>query len=227
MAETEYIPVNKQELPIEEKKPSKADNKETVFYQLKRATYEKGDLRVHFPQITEMQSNMKEKQINGIIKEEIFEFVNQYEDDIATLEMDYEVMTETENILSIVYSGYYSGGAYPSHLLFTTNIDMRTGEKIRLPNTITINEEFIDKFNKASYINRDPNSPNVKELSLAVRDYLKQITVEELINGFKQADLPSMTENPYGVYSFFQDDTFIISIRVPHVIGDHAEFKIE
>ncbi len=226
--ETENNPVNGQVTPTEEEKPSKiGDEANTVPYQLKQSTYEKGNIIVHFPQLTEMENITLEQQINEFLKREILQFVHQYENGDATLEIDYGVMTDTQDTLSILYTGYYSGGAYPSHLLFTTNIDLRTGEKIRLFDKVSINEDFIKKFNHAPYIIREnPTSPN-EEISLAVKEYLNQITQEELIKAFKQADLTDMTDNAYGVYSYFQDGALVISIQVPHVIGDHAEFKME
>ena len=90
----------------------------------------------------------------------------------------------------------------------------------------SINEEFIDEFKQSPYIDRDqPSSPN-KELEAAVIEYLNSFNQQELLEAFKQADHPSMEDNPYGIYSYFEKDHLIVSIQVPHALGDHAEFRM-
>lgn len=226
VSETKNIPVNEQESPIMDEKPDKID-KESI--QLTRTTYQNGDISVHFPQLTGMENSTKEIQINEKIKDEVTQFIHQYEDVDAALDMDYEVMMNTEETLSILYTGYYyvKGGPYPSHLLFTTNLDLKTGEKTRLTDSVTINDDFIEKFKTALYIDREnPASPN-EEKTLAVKEYLNSISDSDLSSALKQADLSSASDNPYGIFSYLQNHDLIISIQVPHVIGDHAEFKID
>lgn len=227
--EEENISTDEQVSPPKDDNPPNIQDQDPALYQVNTTSYQNGDLIVHYPQLTGMENKTKEKQINNQLKNDVLQFVNQYENDDASLNMNYEVMMDTQDTLSILYTGDYSveGGIYPSHFLFTTNIDMRTGEKIRLPDRFSINEEFINKFKTSPYIDREnPASPN-KEKSLAVKNYLDGINQPELIEAFNQADLPTAEENLYGIFSYFQEDGLIISIGVPHVIGDHAEFQVE
>jgi stress-induced morphogen len=225
VSEIENKPLNEQESPTKEEKSSKIE-KETN--QLTKTTYQNGNIIIHFPQLTGMENSTKEKQVNELLKNEITQFVHQYEKDDTALDMDYEVIMETKDTLSILYTGYYNvkGGAYPSHLLFTTNIDLRTADKMRLSDLVTIDEGFVEKFKTAPYFDRENSSPNEDKVH-AVKEYLNGINDSELMNAFKQADFSSATDNPYGIYSYFQGHSLVISIQVPHVIGDHAEFKLE
>ena len=115
---------------------------------------------------------------------------------------------------------------YPTHLLFTTNVNLHSGEKIKLSDSVTINDHFIKRFKSAPYIDRDPQASN-KELATAVEEYVNSINPSVLIQGFNNADLPNLNGNQYGIFSYFQYGALIISMQVSHVIGDHAEFKIE
>lgn len=57
-------------------------------------------------------------------------------------------------------------------------------------------------------------------------EYLSGIGQAELLSVLKKADISVAEENLYGVYSYFQENDLIISIRVPHVLGDHTEFRM-
>ncbi|WP_428908087.1 hypothetical protein [Niallia sp. Krafla_26] len=218
-------PDSEQESVTIEEIPAKDQMKEP--YQLKKSTYQNGGFLIHYPQLTQMEDKLKEQQINELLEKEILEYVAQYEDVDATLTMDYEVMLNTPYTLSIRYTGdyYFKGGMYPSYLLFTTNLDLPNGEKLRLDDFVQVNEEFIKKFKSVPYMDRE-NPPN-EELTNAVKDYVESMNPSVLKQAFDQADLPNLNDNQHGIFTFIQDDALIISIQVPHVIGDHVEFKME
>lgn len=217
---------------IEEKPPLTKDplpdeqEEKVESYQIKKTLYQSGNLTIQYPQLTDMIDKMKEQQMNELLKTEAIKFVTQYGDSDSSLSMDYQVAVKTKDTLSVLYSGDYNGGMYPTHLIFTTNIDLQSGKKLRLSDVASINEEFIDEFKQSPYIDRDqPSSPN-KELEAAVRESLDNFNHGELIEALKQADHPSMEDNPYGIYSYFEQDHLIVSIQVPHALGDHAEFRM-
>lgn len=188
-------------------------------------TLQDGNLTIEYPQLSPVQDGAVEQQINEVIKEDVSLFMNDYKDPDASLNMDYKIMLQNDEILSIVYTGDYSftGGMYPSHFLFTTNIDMKTGEKIKLTDRFVIDEAFIDSFKQSPYIDREENQSNYMEKKAAVTEYVFR---QDLLEAFKNADQPSFVKNLYGVYTYYTEDALIISIQVPHVLGDHAEFKL-
>jgi hypothetical protein len=219
----------KKQLPqtIQENSPNVA-KEETLTYQIKKSSYQSGDFIIQYPQLSNMENKTKEKQINDVLKNEVILFSEQYDDQDASLEMDYQIMTETEGLLSIVYTGYYivKGGMYPTHFLFTTNIEIETGEKKRLVDYVPIDEEFVERFSHAPDIDSEnPHSPN-EEKAVAVKEFLSAMSLSELMTGFEQGDIALAKDNPYGIYSYFQEDFLVISIQVPHVLGDHAEFQM-
>jgi hypothetical protein len=203
-----------------------AEEEKVDSYQFSTSIYQNGHLSIEYPLLTQMVDGNKEHQMNELLEQEATKYVTRFEDDDTTLNMDHQVIINTQNILSILYIGNYNGGMYPTQLLFTTNINLKEGKKIRLSDVFSINERFVEQFKQAPYIDwENPSNPN-KEKQAAVVEYLNGIKQQELMNAFKQADDPSIEDNPYGIYSYFKEDFLIISIQVPHALGDHAEFKM-
>ena len=55
---------------------------------------------------------------------------------------------------------------------------------------------------------------------------LFSISNEDLIKYFNQAYIRKVEENPSNTYSYLTKDSIVISINVPHAIGEHIEYKI-
>ena len=235
MEDKEINDITEKETPdhLEEDHQSKeetlplAEEEEVVdSYQMKTAIYEKGSLSIQYPQLMQMVDRDKELQLNERLKQDGINYITQFEDDDIPLNMKYQVIENSQDRLSILYTGHYNGGMYPTHLLFTTNLNIKEGKKIKISDVYPINEKFLEQFRQSSYIDwENPTSPNTAKQE-AVVDYLNSMNQQELINAFKSADDPSIEDNPYGIYSYYKEDFLIISIQVPHALGDHAEFKI-
>lgn len=138
----------------QESKDEHTPNVEREAFKLEKASFQTGDRFIHYPQLTEMENEELQKGINDLIKNDVSQFFQSYEDVDATLDLEYQVMTKSEDMLSIVYTGYYSlkSGMYPTHLLFSTNIDLNVGERRKLTHWVTIDESFIKEFWKAPFI---------------------------------------------------------------------------
>ena len=213
----------------EEDTPSKHVEEETNTepFEIDTATYEDGELTIHYPQLNEMQDKNIEQEINTLIKEDATLFIEQYHGSDSSLVMNYEILLPNADTFSIQYTGDYHGGMYPTSLLFTTTIDWKKGEKVRLSDKYVIDASFIEKLRNAPYIDwENPKEPN-QEKQAAIVEYLNTINLQTLIDAITKADHPNPEENPYGVFSYFLDDAVIISIQVPHALGDHAEFELK
>ncbi|MEH7236660.1 hypothetical protein [Bacillus sp. JJ1562] len=202
------------------------DENNAEHFEFDTATYENGELTIHYPQLLKMQNKDLEQQINHLIKDDAILFLNQFQDGDAPLKMDNHVILPESDTFSIHYTGNYNGGMYPTHLLFTTNIDWKTGEKIRLFDLFVLDEHFIETLKNAKYIDwENPPEPN-KEKHAAIIEYLNTFNNQDLIEAIKKADHPNPEENPYGIFSYFLNNSVVISIQVPHALGDHAEFEV-
>lgn len=192
-------------------------------YNLISALYSINDIHIKYPQLINLGDKNKQSIINDLIKTEALKVLNYYKDSTndLTLEIDYTIKKQDLNILSIIYSGigYIKGAAHPNNLLYTTNIDINTGKKLRLKDIVNINKNLTSKF-----INGD-----FKPLNPYVDHTLSNFSNEELLKTLESADsldnLDSKTHSD--VFSYLTNDSLGISMNVSHAAGDHTEFEIK
>lgn len=198
----------------------------TINYQLTENVYKVKSVTVNYPQIINLGDDDKQKSINEIIKKNALEGFNEGIDNNLTLEINYNIQLKTPNFLSIQYYGLSTikGAAYPTNEFYTTNIDMENGKKLKLANIIKIDDNFVKSFRNGSYVDLEPGNTEMEAL---VKQYINNISNEDLSRYFKQADSRKIEENPSNTYSYLTKDSIVISINIPHAIGDHAEYKIE
>lgn len=197
-----------------------------LTYEITKVDYNDKDVKISYPQISNLNDKDKEKQINEMIKSEALKVLSTYGEDVdnLTLDVDYNIKWKDGNLLSIQYigSGYVKDAMYPNNILYTTNIDINKATKIKLIDVINIDESFIQKFREGRY--------TVFDLELNVENESKnevnKYSNTELIEYFNKADDISI-ENELNAFSYFTKDSLGISVSVPHAIGDHAEFEIK
>lgn len=197
-------------------------------YVIEKASYQTENLMIHYPQFQQLHDKEKEESINQWIKDEALSYIQQYQEPDVTAAMDYQILMQTPETVSIVYTGETSieGGAYLTHLLFTTNVDITTGEKVKLLEPYTVNEALVEALKKGTYLDREnPSQPN-QEKAAAVFDYINSLQNQEWIDALKQADNPNAEENIWGVFTYQTPDGLVVSFQVPHALGDHAEILL-
>ena len=215
--------------PIEWILPQKSDitdsTQTTINYQLTKNVYKVKNVTVNYPQITNLGDDDKQKAINEIIKNNALEGFIEGVDDNLTLEINYNIPLETSHLLSIQYYGLLTikGAAYPTNEFYTTNIDMENGKKLKLADIIKIDVNLVHGFRDGSYVSLEPGNT---EMEAAVNQYINNISNEDLIKYFNQADIRNIEENSSNTYSYLTKDSIVISINVPHALGDHAEYKM-
>lgn len=188
-----------------------------------KAVEQDGQRTIHYPQLN-MKDKGEEQKINDLIYSDITAYASQY--DGGTLTVDYQIKWYTMETLSIFYTAEFSGGAYPGEHVYLTSLNLETGEKIALPNLVEINEDFVQLLKESPYLDpENPASPN-KDKKAAILDYLDSIGVPELVNALQHADEINPGTNSHNIYSCIQGHHVIVSIGVPHALGDHAEFKV-
>lgn len=142
---------------------------------------------------------------------------------ILTVKHDIKLMND--KFISIYYTAAYRNpfSAHPTDLVYTTNIDKEKKQKLRLSDMVQLNEAFIKDFRtweSTSYVKGND------EYNQAIKDYIANLTDEDLLMGFKAADQIG-PNNLFGIYSYLTPDKLGISISAPNYIGDHIEFERE
>ena len=217
--------VQKNESNSSENTGQKTEVKNNADYKIAKLSLSKDDniikYNIKYPEISGLSDAGKQNEINAILKNEALKVLNYYKDALGSLELnvDYNITLKSPYILSVQYtgSGFVSNAAHPNSLFYTTNINMNTGDRLRLKDVINIDKNFADKFLKGDF------KPLLSEKS----DVLKQHTNEEIQKYFMNADsLDNIgTAQQSDTYMYFTNDALGISISVGHALGDHAEFE--
>lgn len=198
----------------------------TTKYQLTKNVYKVKNVTVNYPQIINLGDDIKQKSLNEIIKNDVLEGFTKDVDDNLTLEINYNIQLENKGFMSIQYYGLSTtkGIAYHTNQFYTSNIDIKNEKKLKLDDIIKIDDNFIKIYRNGSYVALEPSN---SEMEAAVNQYISTISNQDLIEYFKQADSRNFEENPSSTYSYLTNDSIVVSINIPHAIGDHAEYKIK
>ncbi len=200
------------------------DSSNNLGYVIENESYKKEGVSIKYPQINKLGDDVKQSEINEMIKSEAFTVTDLYEDtDVSTIEIDFKITWKSKNLISIQYyaSGFSKGAAYPVDLLYTINIDISKGSKLRLKDYINIDNNFVDKFRK--YKVKDPD---INQASEGAFEYiLDTYSVDDLLKYFDGAD--SSYNNSAFTFSYFTKDSLGISIEVPNAVGDHTEIELK
>lgn len=191
-------------------------------YEISPEKYTDRDIVVKYPQITQLSDSDKQQKINQIIKTEALQMLSRYsadELDKLSINIDYIIKYQSEDLLSVTYVGqrYLQGTPYPVRVFFSTNIDIREGRKVRLPDVAVIDAGFVEKVQQGNFIAISPDI-TIKMLRL---------TDDKIIRAFSAADSIDEVENKAGAYSYFTNESLGVGLSVAHVLGDQVLFEMK
>ncbi|MPN01123.1 hypothetical protein SDC9_148326 [bioreactor metagenome] len=129
-------------------------------------------------------------------------------------------------LLSVKFLGYSytEGAAHPNSFFYTINIDMENQSLIKLEDLVKIDEDFAHVFRKGTYLSEYGEiSPEWKQ---GLDDALNETDDAGWVKNLKGSDAAA-DENIYGIYSYFTDHSLVISVSVPHVLGDYVEISLD
>ena len=197
---------------------------EEFTYSIIDETYTEKGITLKFPQLAKANNPTKADSVNKAIQENIrglLDSLKSEEKDMGalTLDLNYEIAGYGHKVFSISYQGYahFEQAPYPVNVYRTQNIllgdDVHT---VSLKDIFMINDVFIERFKTGMY------SPSRKDLDLEKsgvnlkEEIERQYSKQDLIKLFQKAEANyKLTE--YGI---------IVSIEVPHALGDHLEMAI-
>ncbi|WP_339201097.1 DUF4163 domain-containing protein [Paenibacillus sp. FSL P2-0322] len=195
---------------------------EPQSYELMQEKYSENGIIIKYPQITKLKDNAKQKSLNQILKTEAVKGLYEHVDSgtEAHVEIDYEIKRQSERFLSVQYTGvcYVKDAAYPNHIFYTTNLDMKQASILRLSDLVKIDKPFIDLIKSGKFSAVEPEQ----------KDLLGNLTQDDLILALASADVPEGSPVEAGIesFSYLTSDSLGISIPVAHAVEDHAEYEI-
>lgn len=192
-----------------------------VSYNIETAVYEEGAVRVEYPQLTGLADEKKQQEINEKIRAAAAS--NIFMENLSSCELTYETATKGSGLVSFIFRGssYCQNGAYPDNIVKTLNIDLNTGENIRLKdfadiamvvNSLenadgyTILNEGVDTADFSAYLNNGA----VTDYAITLLDYDVDLANPELI--------------PAG-FSAVRDNHLILFVEAEHAMGDYVELE--
>ena len=136
----------------------------------------------------------------------------------------YDVKTINDELLSLVVSGEISApsAAYPFRFQYTYNIDMKTGENIRLAHYRNVDQIAENMM----------NGDNYRVIGALASEFQERLTVlygdaGQLALSLRGFDFgKGQAEQPAG-YSWQEDGKTWLSIEVPHALGDYVNVELE
>lgn len=192
-----------------------------VSYNIESAVYEDGAVSVEYPQLTGMENGEIQQQINESIKSSVTG--NIFTENISSYELKYETATKGSGMVSFIFRGmaYYENAAYPNNIIKTLNINLNTGESVRLKDFSDIAEvvsclELADGYFVAN------DGVDMADFSAflnngAVTDYA--MTLLDYDIDFQNPDLI-----PAG-FSAVRDNHLVLFIEAEHAMGDYVELE--
>lgn len=143
-------------------------------------------------------------------------------DGTGTFEVTYEVKTMTADVLSILMNGYFYGEEdHPYNFKYTYNIDLNTGESIRLRDHVDVEKVAENMFSGTGYYVDETLAPYFAERLDAI--YESPDALARSLEGYDYAEDGS---TPYG-YSYIADGKVWILMEVPHELGDYIEIELD
>lgn len=211
----------------ENKSTAQTSNEVAGNYNITQNVYKNKDITVNYPQITNLGTANKQSTINQLIKNDVVSYVNKNITADSSLELKYSVKLQTPDLLSIQYLGVGSAPntAHPNNIFYTTNISIKDAKKLRLSDIVNVDANLVNAFKKGQYVDSEGMS---NEAQAQIAKYVNDnISTNDLIKYFNGADsLDIENVNQFSTFSYLTKDTIVISINVPHALGDHAEFSI-
>jgi hypothetical protein len=189
---------------------------------IEEVSIEKDKIKIKYPKLVNLEDKKIEDKWNQIIEDRItkdLELLSQTD----VYDLTYEVASNTEEELSLKLIGscYYDGAAEPFNFIYTYNIDLTTGESIRLSDQTDVVELAAKIYNNQGFtIETNVNEDFMQFIHSAFEN---EDLLAEMLSNF---DYSEDAEQPYG-YSFYEHGQLHLCIEVPHDVGDYVILVLE
>ncbi|ADL50387.1 hypothetical protein [Clostridium cellulovorans] len=225
---TEISPPPNVETPKVE--TSKQEEKKTS-YDFIKVTYTENNAEINFPEITGLNDKTKEDTINSLIKTQILNEFDKYtSSDYINFKVNYKITLYSNSLLSIYYYTLLSAPDLPYQhpMIYTTNIDMNTGKKVRLPDLVSVNDnllQFIDERHlKEAAV---PRSESLRKSGMSYINEEKTLVNKPENYSYNLLYRLTAADDTLGILSYLTEDSVVICSYFPHQSAYPLEFEIK
>ena len=196
-------------------------------YKVVDAKLEQDGVSITYPQIEGLGDARMQEKWNNIIhstEERAMEgWLSGGESQDDSYEVSYVVKTMTPDTLSILMNGNIceQGAAHPYSFKYTYNIDLNTGESIRLADHVDVDRLAENLFAGTGYYVEESAADYFRERLEAIYG-----TPDSLARSLAGYDYAEDGSAPYG-YSYLENGKVWICMEVPHALGDYMEIELD
>ena len=221
------------------------------IYEMETKEYKEGSFSLEYPQFSESSNTDFTEKWNKFIEETTLSHmrvVKKASEDIivdegqklpaddSCCDIKYEIKTKNKEIISILCHGQAKvrAAAHPSNILYTYNINLLTGQSIRLKESKNFSKHSESIFYGKNYsyvkdlLEGEDYSNDIKEwISGSYND------VSSLTNDLKEYDFDidkkydfENGDMPLG-YSYYENNKMVICMPVIHALGDYVQLIME
>lgn len=191
-------------------------------YRVREELLEGDGIRISCPQIEGLGDGRIQEKWNRIMLENE-EMTMQNWAGGGAYEVTYTVKTQTADLLSILMDGsmYDEEGAHPYSFKYTYNIDLNTGNSIRLADHVDVEKVAENMFAGTGYYVEETLAPYFVERLESIYE-----SPDALARSLEGYDYSEDGSAPYG-YSYLEDGKVWICMEVPHDLGDYMEIELD
>ena len=199
---------------------STMDNGNAIQYAITDMIYSRnnGSVSITYPQISGMENDSAELKINNSIKTLALEVLGEFTSlDEMEIEVTYTITYCASDMMSLyfVVGSSHHAQAYPLVRVSSATYYCESGNSIELSEMVDISDDFITSFFDDSRICNDYYSDDDKK------------TVNEYVHSILSTD--ELAHSASGlcseVHGFLTDDSLIISVSVPKVMGSYVLYE--
>lgn len=191
-------------------------------YQIEEKKLSEGQIQISYPQITGLMDEEIQNKWNEIISGHAEKALEDAEEG-SSLEVSYEIKTMNDQLLSILIEGRYDSmdEAGPARFCYTYNIDMLSGESVRLAYYRDPDELAEALLAGEGYTVEGESGEELKE-----RLSILYGTAEQLADVLRDFDYGDNRETPSG-FSYQENGRTHLCIEVPHALGDCVDVELD
>lgn len=196
-------------------------------YKVVDAKLEQDGVSITYPQIEGLGDARMQEKWNDIIRSTEERAMDGWlsggESQDDSYEVSYVVKTMTPDTLSILMNGNIceQGAAHPYSFKYTYNIDLNTGESIRLADHVDVDRLAENLFAGTGYYVEESAADYFRERLEAIYG-----TPDSLARSLAGYDYAEDGSAPYG-YSYLENGKVWICMEVPHALGDYMEIELD
>lgn len=192
---------------------------QAVSYSVESKVHEEGVIKLTYPQLSGMQNTELQAQLNESIKQTVLQ--GSAAEGLTAYEYQYEVASMGAGVVSFVFRGYlnYEGSPYPTNDVKTLNLNLLTGESVRLKSYADVatvvsaletdwGYEVVSEGVEKSDFSAFMNNGYVTDYAMTLLDF--------------DMDSKNLSFVPAG-YSCIRDNHLVLFVEVEHAMGDYVE----